>query len=375
MKNQEEQRLVVDPPTNLLQEQKCLSHEGQLVHSYLVCRVKKIDIEKFKHTLLCTQCIYQLNLSAGQIDIIPQVMRDIKLKIQSTKTLIFYRKNQLAQAQTYFHRIQQGNRQIIQNKMKEHFTKLRDVMDKYEESCEQHLAELLKRQDEKIKAVQESIVGEVDKLFNADINLSSLEAHDDHEIIYMTNILDDQKKHLSENFKPNIEFNDISITLQLRESVYEKVENLLSSTSKLMMDELRQDGEPIRFMDILERDKNWQCPNCDNFLAKEIIYCEGCCIFRPLEMFKNLINDCHNVTDFELNFIESRRKMEKQLILDRDIQSQEEEEEQEEENLNDQEKKPYKKIWFMISGDWLFQWKCFISNKISNSSSISMETK
>lgn len=24
-------------------------------------------------------------------------------------------------------------------------------------------------------------------------------------------------------------------------------------------------------------------------------------------------------------------------------------------------------MWFIISSNWLFQWKCFISNKISNS--------
>jgi hypothetical protein len=127
-------------------------------------------------------------------------MREIKLKIQSTKTLIFYRKNQLTQAQSYFTRIQQGNRQIIQNKMKEHFGKLRDIMDKYEESCENHLSDLLKKQDEKIKAIQDGIYEEMDKLFNDDLNLSSLESHDDNEIIYMTNIIDDQKMHLASSF-------------------------------------------------------------------------------------------------------------------------------------------------------------------------------
>ena len=30
-----------------------------------------------------------------------------------------------------------------------------------------------------------------------------------------------------------------------------------------------------------------------------------------------------------------------------------------------------KKLWFMISSDWLFMWKCFISNKISSSSQFS----
>jgi hypothetical protein len=32
-------------------------------------------------------------------------------------------------------------------------------------------------------------------------------------------------------------------------------------------------------------------------------------------------------------------------------------------------------MWFIISGDWLYQWKCFISNKISNSPGITQDQK
>ena len=30
-----------------------------------------------------------------------------------------------------------------------------------------------------------------------------------------------------------------------------------------MLDELRQDGEPLKFMDILERDKHWLWQSCE----------------------------------------------------------------------------------------------------------------
>jgi len=46
----------------------------------------------------------------------------------------------------------------------------------------------------------------MDKLFNDDLNLNSLESHDDNEIIYMVNIIDDQKEHLAANFRPDIKF-------------------------------------------------------------------------------------------------------------------------------------------------------------------------
>ena len=63
--------------------------------------------------------------------------------------------------------------------------------------------------------VQARIAEDLDKLYNDDINLSSLESHEDNEIIYMTNIIDDQKTHLI-NFKPDINFDEVSIALQMR---------------------------------------------------------------------------------------------------------------------------------------------------------------
>jgi hypothetical protein len=30
-----------------------------------------------------------------------------------------------------------------------------------------------------------------------------------------------------------------------------------------------------------------------------------------------------------------------------------------------------KSMWFIVSGDWLFQWKSFISNKISSNPAVS----
>ena len=76
-----------------------------------------------------------------------------------------------------------------------------------------------------------------------------------------------------------------------------------------------------------------------------------------MEMFKNILYQPDKISDFELNFIDQRRKMEKALILDKDL------------SVNDEyrDNEADDKLWFMISSDWLFQWKCFISNKISSS--------
>jgi len=79
-------------------------------------------------------------------------------------------------------------------------------------------------------------------------------------------------------------------------------------------------------------------------------------------MFKNLLNNPDNVTSFELNCLNQRRKTERQIILDQEVEEDEEEDESE-----------LDKMWFMISKDWLVQWKSFISNKISRSQNATLE--
>ena len=63
-----------------------------------------------------------------------------------------------------------------------------------------------------------------------------------------------------------------------------------------------------------------------------------------MEMFKNILYQPDKISDFELNFIDQRRKMEKALILDKDL------------SVNDEysDGEADDKLWFMISSDWLF---------------------
>ena len=79
----------------------------------------------------------------------------------------------------------------------------------------------------------------------------------------MTNIIESQRHNLI-NFKPEIEFSDISIALQLRESAYDKFATLMGGTCNLILDNLRfEDESPMRFEHILEKEKYWLCTNCN----------------------------------------------------------------------------------------------------------------
>ena len=55
----------------------------------------------------------------------------------------------------------------------------------------------------------------------------------------------------------------------------------------------------------------------------------------------------------EIDALKLRRKIEKQIILDIEL------------NGDDKVDRSSSHHWYIISSDWLYKWKCFVTNKIS----------
>ena len=105
-------------------------------------------------------------------------------------------------------------------------------------------------------------------------------------------------------FKPEYECDDISMAHHLRESCYDMVEKLLQANCTLQLDNLRfEDGSQIKFEHLMDKDKFWNCINCSQRLAGDVIMCEQCKIFKPLEMFKNLLHSPMNATEEEIEVL------------------------------------------------------------------------
>lgn len=138
----------------------------------------------------------------------------------------------------------------------------------------------------------------------------------------MTKIIEDQKNHLV-SFNPNIQLPEISMAVMLRESSYEKLEKLLTSSANVVLENLslEEGGQEVTNMEqIMEKENIWLCISCNKNMNNEQIKCEACQVFKPLEMYKNILHNPKNVTDEEISQLNERRKQEKQLILERDME-------------------------------------------------------
>ncbi len=66
-------------------------------------------------------------------------------------------------------------------------------------------------------------------------------------------------------FKPNINLPEISMAVMLRESSYEKLDKLLSSSANLMLENLSlEEGHEVTDLDqIMDKDNIWVCISCN----------------------------------------------------------------------------------------------------------------
>ena len=194
------------------------------------------------------------------------------------------------------------------------------------------------------------------------MNLISLENKCEKEIVYMTNMLHDQRKKLMK-FRPVINIDDISINLKLNDGNFELLPELLKSTTDFSLQNLHKENSKVDFMAILERDKHWKCFKCQKDYNLDVAFCSDCTCFRPLEMFKNILySPTHLISDFEIEFMQKRREMEKTMIG---------------ENFSSDERRSCDDSWaedlqtdkyFFISTEWLQQWKQWVQNKDPKSS-------
>lgn len=53
-------------------------------------------------------------------------------------------------------------------------------------------------------------------------------------------------------------------------------------------------------------------------LGNDEVFCERCQLFRPLEMYKNLLHNPMQATEEEIQSLNERRRKEKQLIIEMD---------------------------------------------------------
>ena len=167
-------------------------------------------------------------------------------------------------------------------------------------------------------------------------------------------------------FNPEINLEGLKIDVDMDTDVIHRIDKILTRSAELMHSSLPAldgtDRDTETYRDLVKN--MWNCYNCGTQYSIRYVECQSCKIFRPLETYENILHRPDKVTENEIEALKLRRKIEKQIILDLELNGEESPN-----KVEGQKQKLGKAAkvdpWYMISSDWLFKWKCFVTNKIS----------
>ena len=172
-------------------------------------------------------------------------------------------------------------------------------------------------------------------------------------------------------FNPNeINLEGLKINVDVDQDVVYRIEKLLARSYELMHSSLPSlDGSERQTETLRDLMKNmWYCYSCGYLYSIRQVECQMCKVFRPLETYDNILHRPEKVTENEIEALKMRRKIEKQIILDLELNGEESPSKvdpKQKMGKAARDGKAVKDPWYMISSDWLFKWKCFVTNKIS----------
>jgi hypothetical protein len=276
-------------------------------------------------------------------------------KIQSTRRMITYRRIQLEQAAKTIMRVSKQNREELSKRFNSHMEALRLYFEDFRQRQSEILNEALFFQEARTEDVVSELNEQLEKLDSQNSNLKSLEYHEDNVLVFMNDIIEDLYTGMIK-FSPDINLEGLKIEVGLDTDIIARIDKVLSRSANLMHVNMPaldgSDRETVSYKDLIKN--MWNCLVCKAQLGVKQVECPGCKTFRPLETYENLLHRPEKVTSDEVEALKLRRKIEKQIILDLELNGVENKVEQQEQ-------------WYMIASDWLFKWKCFVTNKISRS--------
>ena len=263
------------------------------------------------------------------------------------------------------------NRDELTKRFQSHIESLRLYFEDFRKQQSEILNEALVFQEARTEDVVADIQEQLEKLDSQSSNLNSLEYHEESVLITMNDIIDDLYTGMMK-YSPEINLEGLKIDVDIDDDAVQRIDKILTRSVELLHVNIPAFDGSDRTVEIY-RDliKNvWNCLSCGAQFGIKQVECSLCKTFRPLETYENLLHRPDKVTPEEIEGLKLRRKIEKQIILDLELNGVEDQQHTKSLDAGGRKDKnaPKEKVrdlWFMISSDWLFKWKCFVTNKIS----------
>ena len=123
------------------------------------------------------------------------------------------------------------------------------------------------------------------------------------------------------SFAPEINLEGLKIEVDIDEDVIARIDKTMSRSVDLVHANLPaldgSDRETETYKDMVKH--VWFCLTCGAQFGIKQVECPLCKTFRPIETYDNILHKPEAFTEKELEALKLRRKIEKQIILDLEL--------------------------------------------------------
>ena len=314
-------------------EQKCPKH-GLPIHSYAIGT----------SMLFCDTCISETHLKTAPL---PNVIEEIKRKIDQNGVKACLTKNEIEKIEIFFEKYLSEFNKTNTAKIEQLFNYLYSLIRFFHNDAKQLLYQCIQEQKAQISTRLEQLKKLNEEVTEMEKDLVSIHNSKESEMFNSINKIKKIQHKLTNFINYNLQFDLFSFNIGINQDKKDALISAIQDAYHLEVDFLEIQNEPPSIKKILSLGEYWQCICGQLSNPLNEIKCSSCGLYRRIETIPSLLTG-DNLTSNDIKLLNQRRK----------------EEAIEFQSLFKQSSESGK--YYAIDIEWYLQWKCFVTNDLSD---------
>lgn len=320
-----------------------------------ICKTHNLPSHSYAvgtNLLFCDICVKETNLKTYPL---PNYIKDIKRKIDSTEIKINLIKNEIERLTDFFYSYQQEFEQSNLNKIEELFNYLNKLLTYNYNTAKTVVLQCKKEQDIQINERIKELKLLLDDLIGVNIKVKEIKSKQNDEKALIKYIEELNEIYHKVNYFLNyeMELNLFQMQIGVRENIKEKLFDFIQNAYYVDVDFVSIKNEAPLIKHILQKEKTWQCV-CGEFdIINTTCKCSNCGIFRKVESYDHILANPLYASKEEINLYNQRKKIEVkdfQQIYSKKIDP-----------INNNISTKY----YAVDLEWFLTWKCYVTNDLT----------
>lgn len=322
---------------NIDPEQKCKRHDSVVI-AYAVGT----------NILHCEKCFQE---SPMKVLPLPNIIKDIKKKVDSSRVQICLLKHEIIRLYEFFESYQEEFEKSNKQKIDDLFSYLYKIISFNYNTAIQILRQCKGEQKTQIDMRIQELKDLEKELDDSTHSLDSIQKMNEKDLLEIYANLNDIYERVMNFINYDSELSLLTMKIGIKNEDKTDIFQLIQDSYSIDVEFANIQGETPTIKHILQKKQFWSCFCGELNNLNNSIVCSTCSAFRRLETIDNLYSHPDTISSDNLKLLVLRRKTESKMFQDFIKES----------DILLSQGKPF----YVLEIEWFLLWKCFVTNDLT----------